>query len=267
MLVQNFGHNDIQNCKISCLVSLLNEKQVTIFVPFCTFQTPIDPLNQECSWGWWKADLKVELDDKFCKDKWIHIVPKQVEQPPVPLRKRKAENVNTIGGNEERWLMRVEKREEGKMPKECFYQMELLCDIVQSSCSTRPSRHISKNIFNYFALNKTHRKHFSVIQSLFGQFKVFEWVMCVLFCTCALVFSEWGHLGRRCCRQSPVGRRQRDLWWERGGGARTRGRRRSSHWQHWWAAGRVRRGSDVSWSISSKTFGDTSIVPDWPNFS
>ena len=61
----------------------------------------------------------------------------------------------------------------GKMPKECFYQMELLCDIVQSSCSTRPSRHISKNIFNYFALNKTHRKHFSVIQSLFGRFKVF----------------------------------------------------------------------------------------------
>ena len=50
----------------------------------------------------------------------------------------------------------------GKMPKECFYQMELLCDIVQSSCSTRPSRHISKNIFNYFALETKPTENISV---------------------------------------------------------------------------------------------------------
>ena len=35
------------------------------------------------SLGRWKAHLKVELDDKFCKDKWVHVVCKQVEEAPV----------------------------------------------------------------------------------------------------------------------------------------------------------------------------------------
>ena len=36
-----------------------------------------------------KAHLKVELDDKFCKDKWVHVVCKQVEEAPVPLKGRR----------------------------------------------------------------------------------------------------------------------------------------------------------------------------------
>ena len=34
-------------------------------------------------------DLKFELNDKFCKDNWVHVVREEVEEPPVPLRKRK----------------------------------------------------------------------------------------------------------------------------------------------------------------------------------
>ena len=34
-------------------------------------------------------DLKFELNDKFCKDNRVHVVREEVEEPPVPLRKRK----------------------------------------------------------------------------------------------------------------------------------------------------------------------------------
>ena len=43
--VQNLGHNHVKKCKISCLVGLLNEKQVSTFVHFLYFSNPIDPLN------------------------------------------------------------------------------------------------------------------------------------------------------------------------------------------------------------------------------
>ena len=33
-----------------------------------------------------KAHLKVELDDELCKDKRVHVVCKQMEQPPVTLQ-------------------------------------------------------------------------------------------------------------------------------------------------------------------------------------
>ena len=42
-LVQNLGHNDVKKCNISCLVGLLNEKQVCTFVHFFYFSNPIDP--------------------------------------------------------------------------------------------------------------------------------------------------------------------------------------------------------------------------------
>ena len=43
LLVQNMGHIYLKKCKTSCLVGLLNEKQVFTFVHF---SNSIDPLNQ-----------------------------------------------------------------------------------------------------------------------------------------------------------------------------------------------------------------------------
>ena len=42
LLGQNLGHNHVKKCKISCLVGLLNEKQVSTI---CPFQTPLTLLT------------------------------------------------------------------------------------------------------------------------------------------------------------------------------------------------------------------------------
>ena len=57
-------------------------------------------------------DLKFELNDKFCKDNRVHVVREEVEEPPVPLRKRKDQ--------QDHWRNFLQTTEEMMAPKKVF---------------------------------------------------------------------------------------------------------------------------------------------------
>ena len=58
--MQNLGHNHPKECKISCLVGLLNEKQGSSFAHFLYFSNPF--LNQLCNVS--KNEQRAKLERK-----------------------------------------------------------------------------------------------------------------------------------------------------------------------------------------------------------